>query len=204
MRFVSLIASAGLGLGGLLSTQPLHAQTPLPKPAVCVQPTAEQPVVVDLINPAFDLPVAHWFEHWVSVEHASAGNYSFALDTKEPYSKPNSARIRQEQPEDFGTLQQMVEVKKCWYNKKARFSGMLRAEGLTGQGGGLILQAFDGGGSILLWNHMDDSRIKGSQPWKRYNVEIQIPPTAYFLRVGFMLQDDGSLWGDDMKLEIVE
>lgn len=204
MRFLSFIASAGLGLGGLLSTQALHAQTPLPKPAVCVQPTADQPVVVDLVNPDFDLPVAHWFEHWVSVEHASAGNYSFVLDTKEPYSKPNSARIRQEQPEDFGTLQQMVEVKKCWRNKKARLSGMLRAEGLTGQGGGLILQAFDGGGSILLWNHMDNSRIKGSQPWKRYSVEIQIPPTAYFLRVGFMLQDDGSLWGDDMKLEIVE
>lgn len=50
---------------------------------------------------------------------------------------------------------------------------------------------------------MNDARVRGTQPWKRYDIELAIPANAERLRVGVMLEEQGTLWADDISLEIV-
>jgi hypothetical protein len=169
----------------------------------CVAPRPDAPVKVSLRNPSFTAAQDGQAVDWTPLEHRVAGNYVFELDSAQPRSKPYSAVIRQIHPEDYGTLKQTVRVQPCWRGKLARLSGDLRTEGANGGGGALILHATNGS-DILAWNHMNDDRVKGTQPWKRYSIVMKIPPAGYELDVAVTLEDDGKLWADDIELEIVE
>ena len=74
---------------------------------------------------------------------------------------------------------------------------------MTGGGGALVLQALNGNDNILGHNHMDGHRIIVTTPWQPYSIEIKLPPITYTLRVGVMLEDAGTLWADDLRLELL-
>jgi hypothetical protein len=101
-------------------------------------------------------------------------------------------------------LVQMVRVNPAWAGKTVRFNGYLRTAGATGTGAGLTLQATTGGGAILVHDHMDGRRVRGDQDWQRVSAEIKVPAAAYFLKAGVILEDDGTLWADDLQLELVD
>ena len=71
-------------------------------------------------------------------------------------------------------------------------------------GGALTLQITDGSGNTLVHNYMDNRRVRGDQGWKHYSVEVKLPPQTYYVNVGPMLEEDGTLWADDMVLEILD
>lgn len=178
--------------GGLLSTT-AQAQT------AC--PSASEPAKVNLINPSFTDTEDGRIKGWKAIEHRVSGNYAFELDTKVFHSAPSSAQIRQVSTEDFGVLKQETLIPACWKGKLAKLSGYLRTDKALGGGGALVLHVTDGS-NILKWNHMNDARVKGSQDWKRYTIELRIPDNGYMLETAVMLEDDGALWVDDLTLEI--
>lgn len=189
-----------LGLSCLLATSLSWAQDA----SGCVSPQAGKPVNVPLLNASFEAKGDDGRpKDWKALEHRVSGNYAFEVDTDHPYSPPSSALIRQVHTEDYGTVQQVIRVQPCWVGKSARLSGFLRTEGANGAGGALVMHA-TAGSNIMTWNHMNDSRVRGTQPWKPYSIEVKIPPGAYALELGVMLEDDGKLWADDLKLEIIE
>lgn len=169
----------------------------------CTAPRPDAPVNVPLANASFDTAQDGRPKDWKALEHRVPGNYAFELDTNNPHSPPTSALIRQVHTEDYGTLQQVIKVQPCWIGKTARLSAYLRSENANGGGGALVMHA-TAGSAILSWNHMNDNRVKGSQPWKLYSIEVGIPPGTYALEPGVMLEDDGKLWADDVKLEIID
>ncbi|WP_239292152.1 hypothetical protein [Candidatus Nitrotoga sp. 1052] len=75
---------------------------------------------------------------------------------------------------------------------------------INGAGGALVLRADDGSGQILAWNFMQNDRVKGTQDWKRYSIELKIPPSAYSLIAGVMLEDGGTLWADNLAIELID
>lgn len=154
-------------------------------------------------NSSFDEQGPAGIAQWLGIEHVHPGHYLFELDKHQPKSLPSSARISRVGDEDFGSLQQTVVIKSCWVGKRAVLTGFLRSAEVAEVGGALVLQANGGGGSILAWNHMNEQKVRGTTSWKSYSIDIAVPADTYFLRFGFMLEGPGTLWADDMKLEII-
>ena len=58
-------------------------------------------------------------------------------------------------------------------------------------------------GSTMAQNFMLDAPIKGTTDWQRYTITLPIPPAADRVEVGMMLRGKGTVWLDDVELEIV-
>ncbi|WP_157462921.1 hypothetical protein [Curvibacter gracilis] len=185
----------------LLSALTFLAGIPSAAQAQAGCPSANEAVKVTLSNPSFSENVDGGIKGWKAIEHRVRGNYAFELDTKIFHSAPSSAQIRQVSPEDYGVLKQETLIPACWKGKLAKLSGYLRTDKAMGGGGALVLHVTDGS-NILKWNHMSDDRVKGTQDWKRYTIELRIPDNGYMLETAVMLEDDGALWVDDLNLEI--
>ncbi|MFZ1546415.1 MAG: hypothetical protein WAT12_04870 [Candidatus Nitrotoga sp.] len=161
-------------------------------------------VVISLKNPSFNPDQQGKMNGWKAIEHGSGNSYTFVADPEIALSSPSSARIRRHGSEPYGLLQQSIGVHPSWHNKTVRLSGSLRGVDVNGAGGALVLRADDGSGQILAWNFMQNARVKGTQDWKRYAIQLKIPPTAYSLIVGVMLEDGGTLWADNMTIELID
>lgn len=160
--------------------------------------------VVPLKNPSFEPDATGRMVGWSRTEHAGGKSYSFVADPENAHSAPASARISRYGREIFGALDQRIKADPAWIGKTARLSGYLKTQGAIGPGGALTLQLTDGGGNTLAHNYMDDRRVRGDQGWKHYSVEARIPPGTFYINVGPMLEEDGTLWADDMVLEILD
>ncbi len=160
--------------------------------------------VINLKNPSFNPDQQGKMSAWVAIEHGSGNSYTFVADPENALSSPSSARIRRHGSEPYGLLQQSISVHPSWHNKTARLSGSLRSVDISGAGGALVLRADDGSGQILAWNFMQNDRVKGTQDWKRYTIELKIPPSTYTLIVGVMLEDGGTLWADNLAIELID
>lgn len=165
--------------------------------------TSGNTTTIVLKNPSFTTDNAGVIADWSAKEHSEGKSFIFSLDRSEPYSAPASARIQRVGAEIYGILDQRVPALPDWSGKVARLSGVLRTAKVDSFGAGLILQVIGGGDSIMEWNHMNDRRVTGTTPWQRYVVEVNVPTNANYIRVGVMLEGGGTLWADDLKLEIV-
>lgn len=159
---------------------------------------------IPLNNPSFIANAEGKLEGWKTMEHNLGGSYTFMADSAVAYSGTSSARIRRQGDEAFGLLEQSVRTKPEWINKTVRLSGYLKTDKVDGNGGALVIQARGDSGNIMEYNHMNSNRVKGTQPWKNYAVTIKIPQGTYQLQVGVMLEDGGTLWADDLKLELLD
>lgn len=159
---------------------------------------------ISLKNPSFDPDNQGEISGWSRNEHSTGNSYTFVADTENAHSAPSSARIRRHGSEVWGTLDQMIQVHPSWYNKTLRLTGWLKGEGISGTGGALILRANGGRGEILAWNFMENNRVKGTQIWKRHTIELKIPPATFNLLVGVTLIDGGTLWADDLSIELID
>ncbi|CAG9933789.1 hypothetical protein [Candidatus Nitrotoga arctica] len=160
--------------------------------------------VISLKNPSFNPDKLGKMSPWVEIEHGSGNSYTFVADAENALSIPSSARIRRHGSEPFGLLQQSISVHSSWHNKTVRLAGSLRGVDISGAGGALVLRADDGSGQILAWNFMQNVRVKGTQDWKQYTIELKIPSSAYSLIVGVMLEDGGTLWADNLTIELID
>jgi hypothetical protein len=160
-------------------------------------------VNVVIQNPSFNAGADGLIALWSPVEHNTGNSYTFTVDNNAPYSAPSSARIHRYGLEDYGLLDQLVRTQPTWASKTARLSGALKTDNANDGGGALVIQTRLGDGSILTSNHMEDGRVKGTTAWKLYSVDVKIPNNAYHIRIGAMLDGGGTLWVDDLKLEII-
>jgi hypothetical protein len=188
----NILVAGGLALMSVVGS---NAATTTPQPK-------GQPI--PLVNPSFNADDNGRFNGWTAIEHMTANSYHFTADDRKPHSAPTSARIERYGPEFYGLLQQRLKVPPEWIGKTVRLTGFLKTAGATGKGGAFTLQARGGDDSILAHDHMDDRRVRGDQPWKSYSTLFKLPTGTWFLLVGVMLEDDGTLWADDLALELID
>ncbi len=180
---------------------------PATLPSLLARRQARRPApdaVISLKNPSFNPDQQGKMNGWTEIEHGSGKSYTFVADPENALSIPTSARIRRHGSEPFGLLQQSISVHPSWHNKTVRLSGSLRGVDISGAGGALVLRADDGSGQILAWNFMQNARVKGTSDWKQYTIELKIPPSAYSLIAGVMLEDGGTLWADNLAIELID
>ena len=159
---------------------------------------------IEMANPSFVSDAAGELTGWHKIEHASGNSYTFTADKKAPLSKPSSLRIERHGVEAYGLLEQRVPTLPAWEGRTVRLSGSLKSAKATEGGGALILQARTAGSVILAHDHMNDTRVRGDQGWTKVSVQVKLPPQTGQLLVGVILEGPGTLWADDLSLELLD
>jgi hypothetical protein len=171
------------------------------RPAAQAAPATQRTM---LVNPGFesDKPGDHSdVEGWYMYQHAGEPSYAFVLDATSKRGGTRSMRIDNIGSQPYGSIAQVLPGA-AFAGKTIRFSGWLRAKGVTGDGAYLFVIA-ERGGAIAAHDFMGGKEVKGDLDWALYTVTLAIPPFTDLLRVGATLQGPGSVWFDDVSIEIV-
>jgi len=104
--------------------------------------------------------------------------------------------------EGFGTLTQCVNVD-GWKGKRVRYSGWLKTAGATGTGAGLWLRIDGVDMAIVGFDNMMNRAVRGDADWKAHAMVLDVPKEATAACFGFLIAGPGTVWGDDLKFEIV-
>lgn len=101
-------------------------------------------------------------------------------------------------PGGFGTLVAGRPVG-SFRNRPVRLSAWVRGENIKGWGG-LWLRADGASGQTLAFDNMSTRPLKGTFPWQRIEMVLEIPETAARMEFGVLLQGAGRLWFTDPEL----
>jgi hypothetical protein len=163
---------------------------------------------VPIVNPGFEStrPGSHGNpEGWVSIQHAGPLSYTFKLDPDVRRSGARSVRIDNVGPEPFGSIFQQIPAVPL-RNRTVRLSAWMKtraaAGSVTGGGAVLTLQAMQSG-ATLAHEHMAAAPVKGTTDWTRREITLTIPATAEQVEAGAMLHGPGTLWLDDVEVDVV-
>ena len=160
---------------------------------------------VPIQNASFDQASASGeLAFWLASEHNQGNSYAFAATSDSAWSAPLSLKIHRYGTETYGAMNQLVPLQGSWIGKTARLTAYLKTADAVDGGAGLTLQMLGGAGEILDWNHMNDSKVRLSKSWQTYSVTLKILPKTASISIGVMLEGGGTLWADDMKLELLD
>jgi len=171
-------------------------------------PLAALAAPVALVNPGFESKNPGEGgnpEGWVAIQHAGAESYDFALDSGQKHSGTQSMRIKKIGPEPYGTISQILDGTR-YAGKTVRLSGWIRTDAVPegrNTGAGLVLLAMRGS-SFVAHELMKKTRVRGTTEWKRYTIELKLPPATTRLELGATLEGAGTVWVDDFELEVVD
>ena len=165
-------------------------------------PSARSPHGTTVINPGFESTVPgrrnNDPEGWFSHQHAGTLSYRFTLDTTNPRSGARSLRIENIGPEPYGAITQAIDGRP-YRGKTVKLSAWMRTQGT--ENAALTLAAMSGG-IPLAHNFMSEKPVKGTTGWARYTITLPMPPATEFVEVGAMIQGKGSVWFDDVEVEV--
>ena len=174
------------------------SQSPLPP-----GPPAAKVASMSLVNPGFESTVVRGNgdpEGWFSYEHAIEPSYKFVIDATNPHSGLRSLRIDNYGPDVYGAVAQSLDAF-GYAGKTARFSGWLRTREAS-EGGAVQTVTALMSGATLAHNFMEQAPVRGTTGWQRYTITLRIPAGTDRVEVGAMLQGKGSLWLDDVELQL--
>ena len=83
-------------------------------------------------------------------------------------------------------------------------SGFLKSENVEGMAGLWLRVDQVGSKTPLGFDNMSDRKIKGTTPWKKYEIVLDVPSNASNLAYGALLTGTGQIWFDDIRFEIVD
>ncbi|MEP7209036.1 MAG: hypothetical protein ABI920_19040 [Casimicrobiaceae bacterium] len=142
---------------------------------------------------------------WITGQHAGVPSYVFIVDDKERHGGKRSLRIDNIGPEPFGAIYQNVPVTGL-LGKSIRMKGWMKTRDAGGKrkgwGAALQLQAKKAGYPIA-YNTLADHVISGTHDWTLREVVIDVPQDVDIIEVGVLLRGQGSVWLDDVVLEVL-
>lgn len=220
LLLVAAVATFGFGAAGVAraagnDAQPAAIGTTSPavplrrqvETAPAEAPRATAARKVKLVNAGFEEPLKGDGDPtgWVTGQHAGVPSYTFALDEKVRREGKQSLRIDNIGPEPYGAIYQPLPIAGL-AGTTLRLTAWVRTQNAGGErkgwGAALQLQAKKGG-SPLAYNDLSAHLISGSSEWTRREVVVAIPKDAEHVEVGIMLRGKGSVWLDDVELEVV-
>jgi hypothetical protein len=102
-------------------------------------------------------------------------------------------------------LFQRISAEK-YRGKRARFSAWIKTEDIDLKSS-IWIAAFTKDDTFLKSDALmgkPDQEIVGTNDWKQYTVEIDVPQDAFRISLGFEMASRGIAWVDDLTLEIVQ
>ena len=130
------------------------------------------------------------------------GDFEMVADSAQAHSGATSGVVRSKlRSKGFGTLMQTINAEP-YRGKRVRLSAWGRSENLSGWGG-FWMRVDSRAGRSTAFDNMQDRAIKGTTPWTRYQVVLDVGDDASILAFGQLVAYEGTLWGDDYRLEVV-
>ena len=128
------------------------------------------------------------------------GEYQSArtMDVKRSGSAAGTISRLTGSDENFETLMQGVEAKP-FRGKRIRFAAWLRTADVSSA---QLWLRIDSATNSLAMDNMTDRSIKGTTDWQEYEVILDVPDSAVHLAYGVMLSGKGTVYIDDLSLEV--
>ena len=101
----------------------------------------------------------------------------------------------------FGTFTNRLDVEK-YLGKRVRYSGYLRSKMKADAWAGIWMRV-DQKSKSVAFDNMQQRPVKGNTDWTQYSIVLDVPQEATNINFGFLISGQGTLWGDDLKFEIV-
>src|SRR5688572_5857426 len=139
-----------------------------------------------------------------------AREYDMGLDYSVRHDGRASASIQcnTDEPHGFGALVQIADAAP-YRGKRLRLSGQIKTAKVAQGWAGLLLRV-DGPvsegeshGRMLAMDNMAPRGIKGTTDWTRYEIVLDVAEEAATLHYGALLEREGQVWVDSLKLETV-
>ena len=108
---------------------------------------------------------------------------------------------KEEVVEGFGTLMQEFSAER-FLGKRVRMTGFVRAESVEGRAG-LWMRVDDTDRASLSFDNMQDRPIRGTLPWQRYEIVLDVPVDSASIAFGILLRGKGKVYVDDFAFEEV-
>jgi len=139
---------------------------------------------------------------WFSAGSNPAG-YEIGVDTKVKFRGKASGfiRARTEGALGFGSLMQIFKAS-YYRGKRVRLTAIIRTE--QAAYAALWMRVDLPGRKEGAYDDMGDRPIRGSTPWMRYAVVLDVPEDATELAFGLLLAGGGTAWIDDVRLQTVD
>lgn len=85
--------------------------------------------------------------------------------------------------------------------KKLVFSGWIRTEDLEGWAG-LWWRCDGADGKVVAFDNMQDRAPKGTTPWARYEIVLDVPEETSNINFGMIMPGSGTAWFDDLEITL--
>lgn len=121
----------------------------------------------------------------------------------EAFTGSASARYRSTKSKTggFGTLMQSI-LPGEYAGKRIRLSAQVKSEDIESWAG-LWLRVDGKGRGSLQFDNMRDRPIEGTTSWNRYEIVLDVPEEATNVAFGILVSGAGTVWMDDLEIEIV-
>jgi hypothetical protein len=162
--------------------------------ALVSQQAAAQRVAIE--NPGFEDGTSKWF----LIQHAGEAAYRFTVDSEKPFAGKGSAKLEQYAPQAFGLFKQRINARP-YVGKRLKLTAKMRAKDVK-ESGGVLYVRIDGPGDAILSYDFTSGRTNGTHDWKPFVTVVEIPAGAVEFEFGMMLDNFGTLWGDDFAIEV--
>lgn len=178
------------------------AEQQKPEPA----PLASAPVNLDFEAPPGEHGLSTGWDPPGVLPVSGGEGYEVMADREVAHGGMASGRIRLVNAErhNFGSLTQAISAA-AFRGKRVRLAGWLRTQEVRTGWAGLWMRIDreSEGSQPLNFDNMHERGVKGTTDWKRYEVVLDVPEPAARIVFGGVLSDAGTLWVDDLKLEVV-
>lgn len=102
---------------------------------------------------------------------------------------------------NFGTYTGGFKPDK-FHGKRVKFSGFLKSDMGEDAWAGMWMRV-DGEKASLGFDNMKNRPVKGKTDWTEYSIVLDISEEATNINFGFLISGKGTIWGDDLKFEVV-
>jgi len=100
----------------------------------------------------------------------------------------------------FGTYMESISAD-AYRGKRVRVSGYLRSADAMSAGFWLRV---DGPGGLQAFDNMQNRALAGTRDWTAFAIVLDVPADAVALKTGLLLMGTGTVWADDLRIDVVD
>ena len=142
---------------------------------------------------------ASWF-----LAGSEPASYSIERDLTVKHEGRATGRLASKgQPKGFGTMMQYFDPAQ-YRGKRIKFSAFVKAENITSWAGLWLRVDGPEKGRSLAFDNMQSRAIKGTRDWARYEIVLDVDPTATGIGFGILVDGPGTVWMDNAAFEVVD
>jgi hypothetical protein len=128
-------------------------------------------------------------------------DYEMGTDTTTAFTGNSSGFIKSKpNAQGFGTYMQTIDASE-YRGKRVQLSAYVKSADIADWAG--VWMRVDAGTTPIAFDNMQERPIKGSNDWTQHRLVLDVGNNASAIAFGILLSGKGSVWIDDVALEIV-